>query len=187
MATGWGASTWSSNTWGGSQVALTGVSSQPTVGGVDPKPLPQIYEVHSDALVGTVKAAVTVGISGNSTNALVGTVKSAVTVGITGNSATGNVDTPIFTMLATGVSAVGDLGLLSVSIAYQQTTSGVLGRGAVQSVIGDRFVSITGCPAMGKIGDIGYSYWSVIDDTQTPNWTAITTGQTPNWTPVISF
>jgi hypothetical protein len=167
MATGWGASTWSSNTWGGSQAALTGVTAQPTVGGVDPYPFPEIQEVHADALVGIAS--------------------STVTVGITGNSATGSVDTPIFTILSTGVSAVGDIGSLSVSIAYQQTTSGVLSSAAIQSVIGDRVVSITGCPAKGNAGNFGYRYWSVIDDTQIPNWAVITTNQTPNWTPIISF
>jgi hypothetical protein len=178
MATGWGASTWSSNTWGGSQAALTGVTAQPTVGGVDPYPFPEIQEVHADALVGTAKSTVTVSISGN--------------------SATGSVGTPIFTILSTGVSAAGNVGSLSVSIAYQQTASGVLSSAGTQSVLGDRFVSITGCPATGTAGNFGYRYWSVIDDTQTPSWAAITTGQTPNWasittsqtpnwTPIISF
>jgi hypothetical protein len=167
MATGWGASTWSSNTWGGSQVALTGVTAQPTVGGVDPKPLPQLYEVHADALVGTAKSAVTVSISGN--------------------SATGNVGISVFAIPATGVSAVGSLGSLSASSAYGQTVSGVLSSAAVQSVIGDRLVSITGCAAMANIGNFGYRYWSVIDDSQTPSWNAINDNQTPNWTSINTF
>jgi hypothetical protein len=166
MATGWGASTWSSNTWGGSQAALTGVTAQPTVGGVDPYPLPEIQEVHADALVGTASSAITVSISGN--------------------SATGNVGISVFTIPATGVSAVGSLGSLSASIAYGQTLSGVLSNAAVQSVIGDRLVSITGCAAMGNVGNFGYRYWSVVDDSQTPNWTNINTFENPNWVEIVT-
>jgi hypothetical protein len=47
--------------------------------------------------------------------------------------------------------------------------------------MGTRLVAITGCEAMGQVGDVGIFYWSVIDDGQTPNWSVINDSQTPNW------
>ena len=49
------------------------------------------------------------------------------------------------------------------------------------TAIGERLVAITGCPAMGNIGNVNVTYWTTIDDSQTPNWVTIDDSQTPNW------
>jgi hypothetical protein len=36
-------------------------------------------------------------------------------------------------------------------------------------------IPFTGVSASGNTGNLGYYYWTAIDDTQTPNWTVITT------------
>jgi hypothetical protein len=36
--------------------------------------------------------------------------------------------------------------------------------------MGTRLVAITGCAAMGQVGNVDKFYWSTIDDSQTPNW-----------------
>ena len=60
--------------------------------------------------------------------------------------------------------------------------SGVSASGTVGNILmGTRLVAITGCEAMGQVGDIGKFYWSLIDDSQSPNWLVVNNGQTPNW------
>jgi hypothetical protein len=100
---------------------------------------------------------------------------------ITGVSASGGVGTvsPTIEVGISGVSATGEVGAAGLA--------GVLGTGAVQSVsVGDRLVAITGCPAMGVVGNIGYAYWKLIDDDQTPNWTGVTTTGNPVWTSITT-
>ena len=47
-----------------------------------------------------------------------------------------------------------------------------------------RTTALTGVFARGLTGDLGYYYWSVIDDNQTPNWTAINDDESAGWTEV---
>jgi hypothetical protein len=40
---------------------------------------------------------------------------------------------------------------------------------------------------VGKTGNLGYYYWSVINDDQTPNWAEINNANTPNWEEIVTF
>jgi hypothetical protein len=42
-------------------------------------------------------------------------------------------------------------------------------------------VAITGCTALGSVGDLGVFYWSLIDDNEDANWQNINSAQTPAW------
>ena len=53
--------------------------------------------------------------------------------------------------------------------------------GAVGSVTSQKLVAITGCQAMGAVGNVGVFYWSLIDDNETANWQNISNAQTPTW------
>jgi hypothetical protein len=60
--------------------------------------------------------------------------------------------------------------------------TGVAATGAVGSVgIGNRTVNLTGVQAAGQVGTVGAFYWSLIDDSETPNWVLIDDSETPNW------
>jgi hypothetical protein len=48
--------------------------------------------------------------------------------------------------------------------------------------MGERLVAVTGCQAMGNIGNFGVFYWSLIDDAQNANWQGVDTAQTSGWT-----
>lgn len=207
---------------------LTGVTAQPDIGGVDPYPVPEIQEVHANALVGIISADRTVSITGTSATGnvdnivfgipatgvlaegLVGSVSMGeITVALSGVVVSGLVETIAafqnpsengtdavglvgnvgldVTVDLTGVSASGDVGSLTASAVYEQAISGVSASGDVQSVsVGERLVAITGCPAMGNVGSIGAIYWSLINDSQTPNWTSITNTENPNWVEIAT-
>jgi hypothetical protein len=195
MATGWGASTWSSNTWGGSQDALTGTAASGFVGAPGVSVTVNITGVSATGSVasviysipltgvsargdvGNVTTTVAPTLSSNTASGIVGNVESNLTVALTGAFATGVVGTVevgphIFPL--TGVSSTGDVETLDVVIF--RDTSGVSASAAVQSIAASsRLVAITGCPAMGNVGDVGYRYWSVIDTAETPNWVEVVT------------
>jgi hypothetical protein len=131
----------------------------------------------------------TVALSGVSASGLVGTIAAFVNPAETGTSAVGLVGDvgSNRTVALTGATSSGSLGTLTATVVYERAISGVSATGTVQSVsVGARLVAITGCPAMGKVGDVGYRYWSVIDDSQTPNWTNINNTESPNWTSITN-
>ena len=65
---------------------------------------------------------------------------------------------------------------------YVQAVTSVSAAGAAGSVsMGQRLVAITGCQAMGQVGNVGVFYWSLIDDSETANWQNIDDSQTPGW------
>jgi hypothetical protein len=207
---------------------LTGVLASPDVGGVDPYPVPEIQEVHANALVGIIATDRTVSITGTSAtgnvdnivfaipttgvlatgsvdsvsmgertveisgvavSGLVGTVAAFENPSETGIDAVGLVGSVGFDVAVnlTGVLSSGDVGSVTSSAVYEQAISGVSASGDVQSVsVGERLVAITGCPAMGNVGNIGASYWSLINDSQTPNWTSITNTENPNWVEIAT-
>ena len=91
-----------------------------------------------------------------------GTVGSNVTVALTGVAASGLVGNVVFTKTAalTGVAATASVGSVSM---------------------GERLVAVTGCQAMGRVGDMGVFYWSLIDDNENANWQNISNSQPPGW------
>jgi hypothetical protein len=71
---------------------------------------------------------------------------------------------------------------------YYASISGNSLRGAVQSVsIGQRLVAVTGCPAMGVLGNFEYEFWSLIVPNQTANWVIVEDTQTSDWEVVHDF
>ena len=110
-------------------------------------------------------------------------------------TATGNVDTVTFFWQAGAVEAAGEVGTItdvSVSVALSgvegfglveaespdvtRVLTGVAATGAVETItMGQRLVAITGCQAMGQVGDIGLRFWSLIDTAEDAGWTNITT------------
>jgi hypothetical protein len=70
--------------------------------------------------------------------------------------------------------AIGNVGNVTYTLPVNLT--GVTSTGAVGTVtIGEITVALIGVNAVGKAGDLGYYYWSVIDDDQTANWQEIVT------------
>jgi hypothetical protein len=70
-------------------------------------------------------------------------------------------------------------------VAHTKTAilTGVAAFGAVGTIsMGERLVAVTGCQAMGNIGNFGVFYWSLIDDAQNANWQGVDTAQTSGWT-----
>jgi hypothetical protein len=64
---------------------------------------------------------------------------------------------------------------------------GVGATGTVNTVtIGERLVAITGCPAMGQVGDIGLRFWSLIDNSEDANWSKINNAQDAVWTNITT-
>jgi hypothetical protein len=68
----------------------------------------------------------------------------------------------------TGVEAAGAVG--NVTEENSPTEDGVVATGAVGSVGSSRTVAITGVQARGQVGTVNTFYWSLIDDSETPNW-----------------
>ena len=101
------------------------------------------------------------------------------TLAVTGNLAAGSVGTVIFVpviyVAITGIASSGNVGNLSPSSSSLVQMSGVSGTGAAGTMIGIKSFALTGVSANGKIENIGYRYWSIINDGQTPNWAMITT------------
>ena len=118
---------------------------------------------------------VVVAITGVQASGAVGTViyELVTTVAITGVQASGAVGTvtyqPVVVVAITGVEASGAVG--NVTETNNPTENGVQATGAVGSVgIGSRTVALTGVQAAGQVGTVGSFYWSLIDDSETPNW-----------------
>mgnify|MGYP003332783609 CR=1 FL=1 len=74
MATGWGASTWSSNTWGGSQAALTGDAASGAVGSFGVSVTVALTGVAASGAVGTATAFPSQAITGAQANGAVGSI-----------------------------------------------------------------------------------------------------------------
>jgi len=47
--------------------------------------------------------------------------------------------------------------------------------------VAERLIAITGCQAIGQVGDLGVHYWSLIDDSETSNWQEFDSNNTPAW------
>jgi len=79
--------------------------------------------------------------------------------------------------------ATGNVGTVGFGKSFALT--GVTLTGAVGTVTnGVSTVALIGVNAIGKAGDLGYYYWSVINDDQTPTWAAINNANTPSWTEI---
>ena len=118
---------------------------------------------------------VVVAITGVQASGAVGTViyEIVTTAAITGVQASGAVGTVTYQLLVvaaiTGVEASGAVG--GVVETNSPTDDGVVAIGSVGSVgIGNRTVELTGVQAAGQAGTVGSFYWSLIDDSETPNW-----------------
>jgi hypothetical protein len=69
----------------------------------------------------------------------------------------------------TGVEASGAVG--TVTETNSPTEDGVVATGAVGTItIGERFVALSGVSASGQVGTVNNFYWTIIDDSETPNW-----------------
>jgi hypothetical protein len=116
-----------------------------------------ITGVQADGAVGTVSMGErTVALTGVVAQGLTGDESRNVTVALSGVSASGAPGNVIFNKIAalTGVAASGSVGSVSM---------------------GQRLVAVTGCQAMGNVGNFGVFYWSLIDDAQNANWTLVKT------------
>jgi hypothetical protein len=69
----------------------------------------------------------------------------------------------------TGVEASGAVG--DVTEENSPTEDGVVAYGSVGTIpLTTRTVSISGVSARGQVGTVNYFYWTIIDDSETPNW-----------------
>jgi hypothetical protein len=98
-----------------------------------------------------------------------------VLVAISGTSASGSVGdvVPTLSQTITGNLASGTLGTLGIGKAV--VISGATASATTGSLSIVKSVNLTGNSAIGTVSNLGYYYWTAIDDTQTPNWTVITT------------
>jgi len=72
-------------------------------------------------------------------------------------------------IVLTGIQASGAVG--NVTETNTPTEDGVQATGGVGTItMGIRFVALSGVSANGQVGTPNYFYWSVIDDSGTPNW-----------------
>jgi hypothetical protein len=147
-------------------VALTGASA---FGEVDSVVYGQpLTGVSASGAVGTLVAGF--GVGGAQADGSVGTLASNRTVALIGT--------------ASSASA----GTMTGEAIYYASISGNSLTGNVQSIsIGQRLVAVTGCPAMGVLGNFEGAYWSLIVPNQTPNWGDISDVQVPNWEVVHDF
>ena len=81
----------------------------------------------------------------------------------------------------TGVQASGAVGTVVSSQVFSAAITGVAATGAVGTVGANCTVALTGVQAAGQVGTVGTFYWSLIDDSETPNWQLLDDSQTPNW------
>jgi hypothetical protein len=78
----------------------------------------------------------------------------------------------------TGVAAAGLLG----DVVGGQPETGDVAYGYVGSIsASSRTVALTGVSANSRVGDIRVFYWTLIDDSETPNWALVNDSETPNW------
>jgi len=121
---------------------------------------------------------VVVTLTGVQASGAVGTVvyTPVVAAAITGVQASGAVDTiavGIRSVALSGVQASGAVGTIYTVIG---TATGVQATGSVGTIAPtSRTVALTGVGATGQVGTMNYFYWSVIDNSQTPNWQDVTT------------
>jgi len=88
------------------------------------------------------------------------------------------------TVPLTGVSALGEIGTVTVTFPVTVFVTGVGAVGVVNiaGVIGDAVVYPFGVEGVGQIGSP--LVWGQIDDGQLPDWQPIDTPQTDIWTPI---
>jgi hypothetical protein len=55
------------------------------------------------------------------------------------------------------------------------TLSGTLGTGQTGAPAPDRSITVFGNSAQGTVGTFHYRYWTVVNDSQTPNWVVVST------------
>jgi hypothetical protein len=103
----------------------------------------------------------------------VGAVTNNVSPTLTGNSSQCYVGDIVFNKIfgITGVVGVGDVG--SIVPGKAAFLSGVTASGFVGTPKANSSAAITGNAATGNVGNVGYAYWTLIDDTEDPNWTPI--------------
>jgi hypothetical protein len=191
---GWGYDTWSSGGWGG--IFSRGVDASGLVGTVVQGKTDYPTSVLSSGNVGTVKSNLTVSLFGSYAYGLTNinnsekdaALTSATASGVLGNLGVGNRNIALsgvrgfselgdmvdgIGQILSGVSARGQVG----TVVWGKTVypTGVAAAGAVGTLVQNRTIALSGNGAVGTVGNVGYRFWSVIDDTQTPNWVVITT------------
>jgi hypothetical protein len=103
----------------------------------------------------------------------VGTVTNNVSPTLTGNSIQCYVGDIVFNKIfgITGVAGVGDVG--SILPGKSAVLSGVTASRFTGTPGANSSAAITGNAARGNVGNVGYAYWTLINNTEDPNWTPI--------------
>jgi len=191
---GWGYNTWGSEGWGG--IFPRGVDASGFTGTVVQGKTDYPTSVLSSGNVGTAVSNLSVSLFGSYAYGLTNLnnsekdapLTSTTASGVLGNLGVGNRDIALsgvgafselgdmvdgIGQVVTSTSAVGQVG----TVVWGKTVylTGVAAAGAVGTLVQNRTVALSGTGAVGAVGNIGYRFWSVIDDTQTPNWVVITT------------
>jgi hypothetical protein len=192
---GWSESTWGSYGWGG--IVQPGVVASGNAGTVAQGKSDLVFSTSGSGNLGTTVSNLSISLLGVTAEAVAGAETTGAgskllsTVNVSGDLGTlgvGNRDIAL-----SGVGAGGELGVMidgighiisGVSADVQVGTvvqgktefpTGVVATGLTGTLTKTVSVALTGNGARGTAGTIGYRYWSVIDDTQTPNWVVITT------------
>jgi len=191
---GWGYDTWSSGGWGGTLQG--GVGASGFTGTVVQGKTDYPTSVLSSGNIGAVKSNLTVSLFGSYAYGLTnlnGSEKDAALTSTTASGVLGTLGVGNRNIAISGVGAFSELGdmvdgvgqvLSGTPITAQVGTvvwgktvypTGVVASGAVGTLVQNRTIALSGNGANGATGNIGYRFWSVIDDTQTPSWVVITT------------